>query len=170
MQTHAGAQAYKRCLHQRGIHEPAAASDHFPSWIGSKGALLCCLPTSCPLRHPMNLILILILKLKMSRKTTQSIWNQYSICISPLLLCVSWIIGELSARIAWGWSALYRAKQQIWSVGSVLGPLAYMDKKLALFPCQWQILACMASQERQSVLVWQLFMMRLLLKIFFGIS
>ena len=39
MQTHAGAQAYKRCLHQRGIHEPAAASDHFPSWIGSKGAL-----------------------------------------------------------------------------------------------------------------------------------
>lgn len=28
------------CMHQTGIHEPAAASDHFPSWIGSKGALL----------------------------------------------------------------------------------------------------------------------------------
>ena len=86
--------------------------------------------TSCPLHqkfHP------LILELRMSMKTTQRTRYASVLCC---YLCVSWIIGELSARIAWGWSALYRAEQQIWSVGSVLGPLAYMDKKLALFPCQ----------------------------------
>lgn len=39
MHTHASAGEHPPLLHKRGIHEPAAASDHFPSWIGSKGAL-----------------------------------------------------------------------------------------------------------------------------------
>jgi hypothetical protein len=42
-------------LHHRGIHEPAAASDHSPSWIGSKGALQFIIKLFSSLKHTEEL-------------------------------------------------------------------------------------------------------------------